>query len=133
MVEQHTGQRDAAPLAAGEPAHGGLEPALEASHRDAAEQALEHAAELAVAGPLVLGRSPTSTSRIVTPAGRRSLWSSTPIRSPPRRVSWPLSGVSDPAISSSSVDFPWPLPPTTPMRSRSAIPSVRSSRIVRAA
>ncbi len=57
MIEQRQCERDAAPFAPGETAHRRLDPAREALKADPAEQASEHAAELAVAGPLVLGAS----------------------------------------------------------------------------
>ena len=54
-VEQQAGQGDAAALAAAQAADAGGHPLGQPSQLDAAEQAVEHLAEAAVAGPLVLG------------------------------------------------------------------------------
>ncbi len=69
-------------------------------------------------------RSPTSSARIVLAGSRSSPWPSSASTSPPARVSAPASGSSMPATSSSSVDLPSPLRPTTPIRSPAATPSV---------
>ena len=54
-VEQQPRERDAPPLAARQRRDRGVEPGGEAAQRDAAEQAVEHAAKRGVAGPLVVG------------------------------------------------------------------------------
>ena len=55
VVEQHPRERDPPPLAAREPLQRRVDPGAEALERDATEQAVEHSAELATAGPFVLG------------------------------------------------------------------------------
>ncbi len=74
---------------------------------------------------------PTMASPTVWPSGRVSLWSSTPIVIPRRRVTRPRSGSRRPARRERRVDLPSPLRPTMPMRSPSFTPMVTSSKITR--
>ena len=54
-VEQEVGDRDPPPFATGQDGDLGVHPVREAAQLDAAEQPVEHVAEAAVGGPLVVG------------------------------------------------------------------------------
>ena len=133
-VEQQPRERDPPALAAGQRRDRRLEACREARERDAAEQTVEDVAEGTVARPLVLGaaaderRADRLEAVELVASGRAARTAS-----PRSRVTAPASGSSQPAISASRVDLPWPLAPTTPIRSPAETPSVIPASTVRAA
>ena len=76
------------------------------------------------------GISPTTACSTVSSSESASACPSTPTRTPRVRITRPSSGSIMPASKESSVDFPSPFLPTTPMRSPSSSPRETSSNTV---